>query len=152
MNHLHYMTRALADATAAFAAGQRPVAALVVRDDRILGSGLNTVSSDHDPTAHAEVAAVREACRALATADLSGATLYTTLEPCPMCLWTLLQARIGRLVMGARNADLGRTDIGDYSVERLLALTRQPLEVVTGVLAPECTALRRRWMDGERPA
>ena len=147
VDHLHYMQRAFEDARQAYAAGNRPVAALIVRDDVIISAGRNTVYAEHDPSAHAEVAAIRVACRKLDTLDLSGATLYSTLEPCPMCLWMILETKIARVVLGARHAALKRADIGDYSVETFLALTRRPLEVVTGVLEQPCVDLRLQWMQ-----
>lgn len=140
------MQLAFEDARRAYAEGNRPVAALIVRDDAIIGSGRNTVYADRDPSAHAEVAAIRVACHKLDTLDLAGATLYSTLEPCPMCLWMILEAKIARLVLGARHAALKRTDTGDYSVESFLALTRRRLEVVTGVLEQPCVDLRLQWM------
>ena len=146
MNDQDYMQLAFEDARQAYAAGNRPVAALIVRDDAIISSGRNTAYTDRDPSAHAEVAAIRVACRKLDTLELSGATLYSTLEPCPMCLWMILEAKIARLVLGARHAALKRTDTGDYSVETFLALTRRPLEIVTGVLEQECVDLRLKWM------
>ena len=146
MDDQQYMRLAFEDANEAYAAGNRPVAALIVRDGGIIGSGRNTVYGDRDPSAHAEVAAIRAACRKLDTLELAGATLYSTLEPCPMCLWLILEAKIARVVLGARHAALKRTDIGDYSVETFLALTRRPLEIVTGVLEQECVDLRLRWM------
>ena len=144
------MQLAFDDARLAYAAGNRPVAAVIVRDDAILASGRNTVYADHDPSAHAEVAAIRAACRDLKTLDLAGATLYSTLEPCPMCLWMILESKIERLVLGARHAALKRTDTGDYSVETFLALTRRRLDVVTGVLEQECVDLRLQWMREQR--
>ncbi len=147
MNHQDYMQIAFADARRAYAAGNRPVASIIVRDDAIIGSGRNSVYADRDPSAHAEVAAIRAACRKLDTLELAGATLYSTLEPCPMCLWMILEAKIGRVVLGARHAALKRQDTGDYSVETFLALTRRPLEIVTGVLEHECVDLRLRWMQ-----
>ena len=146
MDHSHYMQLAFADARKAYAAGNRPVAALIVRDDKIIASGLNTVYADRDPSAHAEVAAIRAACGKLDTLEVAGATLYCTLEPCPMCLWMILEAKIVRLVLGARHGALKRLDTGDYSVETFLALTRRPLELVTGVLEQECVDLRLQWM------
>ena len=151
MDHLHYMQLAFEDARRAYAAGNRPVAALIVRDDAIIGRGCNTVYADHDPSAHAEVAAIRVACRDLKTLELTGATLYCTLEPCPMCLWMILESKIGRLVLGARHAALKRTDTGDYSVETFLALTRRRLDLVTGLLEQECVDLRLKWMREQQP-
>lgn len=146
MDHQHYMQLAYDDAREAYAAGNRPVAAVIVRNCAIIAAGRNTINADRDPSAHAEVAAIRVACRKLDTLDLAGATLYSTLEPCPMCLWMILEAKIERLVLGARHAALKRTDTGDYSVETFLAMTRRPLDVVTGVLEQQCVDLRLQWM------
>ena len=140
-----FMRLALAEAAKAEAAGNVPVGSLIVRDGDVLGVGQNRSTSDNDPTAHAEVDAVRDACAKLATTDLSGATCYTTMEPCPMCCWALQEAGVARLVLGARHAGMGRTDYGDYSVEALLALTRRNIDLATGVLEPECEAIRRNW-------
>ena len=147
MDDHHYMQLALEDARAAYAAGNRPVAALIVRDGNIIGTGRNTVYADCDPSAHAEVAAIRAACRKFETLELTGATLYSSLEPCPMCLWMMLEAKISRLVLGARHANIKRQDIGAYSVEKFLDLTQRPLELVTGVLEQECTDLRLKWLS-----
>lgn len=146
MDHHYYMQLALDDAHSAYAAGNRPVAALIVRDGNIIATGRNTVYADRDPSAHAEVAAIRFACRKLDTLELTGATLYSSLEPCPMCLWMMLEAKISRLVLGARHAGIKRQDTGEYSVEKFLELTRRPLELVSGVLEQECTELRLKWM------
>ena len=152
MDHQHYMQLAFEDARAAYAAGNRPVAAVIVRDGEIISTGRNTIYADRDPSAHAEVAAIRVACRKFDTLDLSGATLYSTLEPCPMCLWLILEAKIGRLVLGARHAALKRLDTGDYSVETFLKLTRRPLDLVTGVMEQQCTDLRLQWMKQQKAA
>ncbi len=152
MDPLQYMELAFEDARAAYAAGNRPVAALIVRDGEILARGRNTIYGDRDPSAHAEVAAIRAACRKLDTLELAGATLYCTLEPCPMCLWMMLEAKIERLVLGARHAALKRLDTGDYSVETFLALTRRRLDVVTGVLEQQCVDLRLQWMREQAAA
>jgi tRNA(adenine34) deaminase len=146
MDHVQYMQLALEQARRAYAAGNRPVGSVIVRDGAVISHGLNTVAADRDPSAHAEIAALRAACRQLDTLTLPAATLYTTLEPCPMCLWAILETRVSRLVMGARHAALGRTDIGDYTVERFLGWTKRPLEIVTGVLEAECVELRLKWM------
>ena len=150
MDHVQYMQLTLEHAHRAYAAGSRPVGSVIVRDGAVIGEGLNTVAADRDPSAHAEIAALRAACRKLDTLTLPGATLYSSLEPCPMCLWAILETGIARLVMGARHAALGRKDVGDYSVERFLALTKRQLEVVTGVLEAECTELRLKWMREQK--
>lgn len=146
MDHVQYMQLAFEHARGAYAAGDRPIGAVIVRDGAIIGEGTNTAAADRDPSAHAEITALRAACRRLDTLLLPDATLYTTLEPCPMCLWAILETRISRLVIGARHAALGRTDIGDYTVERFLGWTGRPLEIVTGVLEAECVDLRLKWM------
>ena len=150
--HLQYMAQALEQARAAGARGDRPVASIIVRGGEILGEGQNTMYSDFDPSAHAEIAAIRRACGRLKTVDLSGATLYSTLEPCPMCFWAMQEAKIGRLVLGGRYAGIGRTDLGRYTVESFLEFTGRTLEVVTGVLASECEAVRLEWMKARTPA
>lgn len=100
---LEPMRRALALARAAADAGELPVGAIVMKGGRVVGEGANRSETDHDPTAHAEVVALRAAAAALRDWRLEGATLYVTLEPCPMCLGAVLQTRIGRVVYGADN-------------------------------------------------
>lgn len=126
-------------------AGNLPCGALLVRDDRIVSQGMNTVNSTKDPTAHAEVMAIRNAAHTLGTIDLAGTTLYATMEPCPMCLWSILLARIERLVLGARHDRNLRPDLGAYTVETFLRLTGRPLDLITGVLERECEAPFRAW-------
>jgi len=144
-DHQQYMKLALDRARAAGEKGNRPVASLIVRDGKILGAGENTMFTDFDPSAHAEIAAIREACASLRTIDLSGSTLYSTLEPCPMCFWAMQEARIGTLVLGGRYAGIGRTDMGRYTVESFMDFTGRSFEVVTGVLRHECEQVRLDW-------
>lgn len=145
-DHADYMRLAMEQAGEAARRGNRPVASIIVRDDRIIGVGQNTMFTDHDPSGHAEVAAIRQACSRFETVDLSGSTLYSTLEPCPMCFWCMQEAKIGRLVLGGRYAGIGRTDIGRYTIESIQEFTGRKLEVITGVLQQECEALRIEWM------
>ena len=146
-DHAYYMGLALEQARESLRNGNRGVAAIIVRDGEILGEGQNTIYTDLDPSAHAEVAAIRRACAKLKTLDLSGSTLYSTLEPCPMCFWCMQEAKIGRLVLGGRYAGIGRTDVGRYSVESFLEFTGRKLELTTGLLQQECEAVRKAWMD-----
>lgn len=139
------MDAVLARCDEALARGDCPVASVIVRDGRIVGEGQNRVATGSDATRHAEVEAIRDASRRLATADLAGATLYSAMEPCPMCCWAIREARIARVVLGARHAGMRRTDYGAYSIETLLALTNASFELVTGVRVAECEAMRRRW-------
>lgn len=150
-DHAHYMGLALEQSREAARKGNRPVASLIVHDGAIIGAGQNTMFSDFDPSAHAEVAALREACGKLKTLDLSGGTLYSTLEPCPMCLWAMQEAKISRLVLGGRYAGIGRFDMGRYTVESFLEFTGRKLEIVTGVLQRECEAVRIEWMKARKP-
>ncbi len=98
---LRFMQRALELASCAEAEGEVPVGALVVKEGEIIGEGWNCPIGDHDPTAHAEIMALRSAGRQVANYRLSGATLYVTLEPCPMCASAIIHARIARLVFAA---------------------------------------------------
>lgn len=102
-----WMDAALALAREASAAGEVPVGAVVVRDGRIIGSGRNQPIGSHDPSAHAEIGALRDAASNVGNYRLPGATLYATLEPCAMCAGAAVQARIGRLVFGAPDPRAG---------------------------------------------
>ena len=143
--HDHFMGRAMALATQAMNEGNRPAGAVIVRDGRAIGEGRNLVNTTHDSTAHGEIVAIRTTMADLKTTDLAGSTLYSSMEPCPMCCWAIIDAKISRLVLGCRHAALGRRDIGTYSVEALVAMTGRTLEIVTGIRAHECEALRRSW-------
>ena len=90
-----------------------PFGAIVVRDGQILGRGWNRVTSTNDPTAHAEIVAIREACVELGTFHLTGATIYASCEPCPMCLCAILWARVDRLVYGASRHDAAAAGFDD---------------------------------------
>ena len=143
--HETFMDRAMELATQAMNEGNRPAGCVIVKDGKIVGEGRNRVITETDPTAHGEVVAIRRTALNLGTVDLSGCTLYTSMEPCPMCCWAMIDSKIRRLVLGCRHAALGRKDIGTYSVETFVALTARPLEIITGVRAAECEALRRSW-------
>jgi tRNA(Arg) A34 adenosine deaminase TadA len=127
------------------AEGNIPVGSVIARGAEVLGTGRNRVMTDGSPLKHAEIVAIEAACRATGSVDLSAATLYTSLEPCPMCCWAIHVAGIRRLVLGGRHATAGSTHVGDYSVEKLLALTRQDMELIIGVRQNECEHLIRSW-------
>ena len=133
------MGEALALARAAAARGEVPVGAVVVRDGAIVGRGGNAPIAHNDPTAHAEIAALRDAARALGNYRLAGCTLYTTLEPCAMCAGAMLHARIARVVFGARDPKTGAAG----SVIDLFAEPRlnHHAAVTGGVRDAECAAL-----------
>lgn len=134
-----FMAEALALARAAQARGEVPVGAVVVRGGAIVGRGGNAPIAASDPTAHAEIAALREAGRALGNYRLPGCTLYVTIEPCAMCAGAILHARIGRLVYGARDPKTGACG----SVVDLFAEPRLNHHATAegGVLADECGKL-----------
>lgn len=144
-DHNHFMDVALEESRKAGEAGNKAVGAVVVKEGAIIGKGYNTVDSATDPTNHAEIVAIREACQSLGSNALGGCTLYTAMEPCPMCLWAIHLAGIERLILGARHAAMGRTDLGTYSVETLMAMTAQSIDLVTGVRGQECQDPRREW-------
>ena len=131
-----FMAEALALARAAQQRGEVPVGAIVVKDGAIVGRGGNAPIAANDPTAHAEIAALRDAARALGNYRLPGCALYVTLEPCAMCVGAILHARISRLVYGARDPKTGACG----SVVDLFAEPRLNHHATAhgGVLADEC--------------
>ena len=143
-----YMLAALEQARAAQDAGEVPVGAVVVKDGEIIGRGFNAPISRHDPTGHAEIAALRDAAARLGNYRLPGCTLYVTLEPCAMCVGAILHGRIARLVYGAADPKTGACG----SVIDLIAETRlnHHTTVTTGVMAQECAALLRDFFAAKR--
>jgi tRNA(adenine34) deaminase len=134
-----WMREALAGAADSAAVGDVPVGAVVIQNDRILGRGANRTVRDQDPTAHAEVLAIREASRALGRWRLDDCTLVVTLEPCAMCAGAIVLARMARVVFGAWDEKAGMGgSVGDLL--RHPRLNHRP-EVVAGVLADDCAAL-----------
>lgn len=135
MDHERWMREALCEAQAAGAAGEVPVGAVVVWDERIIGRGRNRKEALADPTAHAEIQALREAGAARGGWRLSGATLYCTLEPCCMCAGALVNARVERLVYAVRDPKTGAAG-SVYDLVRSPWLNHK-LEVLSGVLAAQ---------------
>ncbi len=140
-----YMDLALRHAEDAFARGDWPVGAVLVRDGAVLGTGQNRQNTRADVTWHAELDAMRAATQQHGADRVVGSTVYSTMEPCPMCAGALKLFGIARLVLGARHAALRRTDVGDYSIETFCRLTGYDLALTSGVREAECLALRRRW-------
>ena len=132
-----YMRVALQLAEKAAENGEVPVGALVVFQGEIIGTGVNSRESDHDPTAHAEIVAMREAGRRLRSWRLDGCSLYVTLEPCPMCAGAMVNARIERLVFGAEDPKAGAiTSLFNLADDQ--RLNHRIGEISGGVLAEQC--------------
>lgn len=142
----HFMRLALAAAHEAARQGSTAVAAVIARGDEVLAVAGAAQSRTGNPTRHAELEAIDQACARVGREALVGATLYSTMEPCPMCAWAIHLTGITRVVLGARYHDVGRTDLHGYSVEALMRLSGGSLQVDSGVLLEDCVAFRRDWM------
>jgi tRNA(adenine34) deaminase len=144
------MRQALAEAAKARAAGEVPVGAVVVIDDEIVAAGYNQPISSHDPTAHAEIVALRAAAAAVGNYRLTGATLYVTVEPCLMCVGAMVHARIGLVVFGAPEPKAGA--IQSMTSAHQLAGLNHRLEVMGGVLEEESRAQLQAFFQSRRAA
>jgi tRNA(adenine34) deaminase len=145
----NWMRRALALAARAEAEGEVPVGAVVVRNEQVLGEGWNQPVALRDPTGHAEILALRNAARRVGDYRLGGATLYVTLEPCPMCAAAIAHARIARLVFGAWDPRQGAAG----SAFNLVAAPElnHRVDSFGGVLSEECGAVLKRFFAARRP-
>lgn len=119
-----WLARAIELARSNVDEGGGPFGAVITKNDALLAQGINRVTRDNDPSAHAEVQAVREACRRLGTFELAGATLYTSCEPCPMCMATALWARLDRVVYAADRDDAARGGFDDGTFYELFSKPR----------------------------
>ena len=139
---------ALDQAAIAEREGDVPVGALVVRGSEVLSRASNRTLRDHDPTAHAEILAIRDAARVVGSSRLEGCTLYATLEPCAMCAGAVVLARLDRLVFGAWDEKAGMVgSVGDVVRHPKLNHTA---EVLGGVRAEECGALLQKFFEAKR--
>lgn len=149
LRHRHWMAQAMALAAAAGDAGDVPVGAVVVDEgNRLVAEGANRREQDGDPTAHAEVLALRAAGRALGSWHLGECTLYVTLEPCPMCAGAIVLSRLGTLVYGAADPKAG-------AIRSVLNLPASPAanhrpQVVAGILAEPCRQQLQQWFAQRR--
>jgi guanine deaminase len=144
-----FMRRAIELATknVRIAAGG-PFAAVIVRDGRVVGEGVNTVTRTNDPTAHGEVNAIRTACRALATFVLKGCEIYTSCEPCPMCLAAIYWARIDAIYYGNTSADAARVNFNDAFLYREIALPHEVRTIPSErLLGEEAWESFQAWRD-----
>ena len=141
------MSLAIAACRIGLRLGQSPFGAAIVKDGRIVAEAHNTVRLDNDPTAHAEVNAIRLATKVLGTFDLTGCILYSTCEPCPMCLAATHWSRVERLVFGASIGDAQVAGFREMpiSAEAMVKMGESPLRVEGGFRAEECKALFEEW-------
>jgi guanine deaminase len=145
----YFMSLAIEKARDGIAAGQSPFGAIIVRDGAVVAATHNSVWRDTDPTAHAEVNCIRRAAKELKVIDLSGCEMYSTCEPCPMCLAAIHWSKIDRVVFGATIADAADAGFCELRVDaRVLAeMGRSPLKVESGLLREECAELFARWRE-----
>lgn len=141
--HAAHMRCALGLAQQAMQRGDWPVAAVIARGASMLATGQGRQVSSADCLAHAETDALTQA--RMAGRDVAGATLYCTMEPCPMCAWALYLSGIRHVVLGARHADLGRVDLGRYTLETFIEMLGMKMQLTLGVEHEACLKLRRDW-------
>lgn len=150
MGHEDFMRQAIELAVENIKNGGGPFGAVIVKDGEVVATGANRVTANNDPTAHAEVSAIRAACTKLGTFDLSGCVIYTSCEPCPMCLGAIYWAHIDKIYYGANQYDAARIDFDDSFIYRELELTpdkrNKPVE---NILHDEALAPFRAWQEKE---
>ncbi|RPJ73861.1 MAG: tRNA adenosine(34) deaminase TadA [Acidobacteria bacterium] len=142
------MRLALEQARHGLAAGEVPVGAVVVLEQRVVGAGFNQPIGGHDPTAHAEIVALRAAARAVGNYRLTGATLYVTVEPCLMCVGAMVHARVGTLVYGAAEPKSGAI-VSAFAAHELPGLNHR-MTVLGGMLEDECREVIQQFFRDRR--
>ena len=146
--HDSFMRLAIAEAARAAAIGEVPVGAVVALNGQVIGAGHNQPISTHDPTAHAEIVALRAAAAAVGNYRLGGATLYVTVEPCMMCVGAMVHARIGTVVFGTAEPKAGALESTQRAHEH--SALNHRLVVVSGVLAAECRDMMQVFFEERR--
>ena len=148
MRNDDFMRQAIALAVENIKNGGGPFGAVIVKDGQVVATGVNRVTANNDPTAHAEVSAIRAACTKLGTFDLSGCVIYSSCEPCPMCLGAIYWAHIDKVYYGANQLDAAAVDFDDSFIYRELELEpakrRMPVE---NILRDEALAPFRAWTE-----
>jgi tRNA(adenine34) deaminase len=147
---ISFMREALREAERAGESGEVPVGAVVVQGSEVVGRGRNQPITENDPTAHAEVVALRDAARTLGNYRLTGVRLYVTIEPCLMCVGAMVHARVGTLLFGTREPKAGAVVSSQQALEHP-ALNHR-VEVVEGILADESRDLLQRFFQARRAA
>jgi tRNA(adenine34) deaminase len=148
MSHEPFMSLALEEARKAQAAGEVPVGAVVVLGGEVIGAGFNQPISSRDPTAHAEIVALRGAAARVGNYRLTGSTLYVTVEPCLMCVGAMVHARVGTVVFGAAEPKAGAI-VSMTSAHELAGLNHR-LQVIGGVLEQECRDIMQAFFKSRR--
>jgi tRNA(adenine34) deaminase len=148
MTHEEGMRLALAEAARAAALGEVPIGAVVVVDERVVGAGCNRPISAIDPTAHAEIDALRAAAQSVGNYRLTGATLYVTVEPCMMCVGAIVHARMGLVVFGAPEPKAGAL-VSTIRAHESPGLNHR-FDIVAGVLEDECRAIMQHFFRSRR--
>lgn len=148
MEDSHYMELALLEAREAYDLGEIPIGAVLVWEGKVIASAHNMRETWQDATAHAEVIVIREACRKLGRWRLTGATLYVTIEPCPMCAGALVMSRVSRLVYGSSDYKAGAVE-SVFNIVQNKALNHS-MEVTSGVMADECAGIMKEFFRMRR--
>lgn len=147
MKHSEYMAFALDEAKTALSLGEAPIGCIIVKDGKIIARGHNTRETEHTALGHAELSAIAEACRVLGSWRLSGCSLYVTMEPCPMCMGAILNARVDRVVFGAYDFKAGCCgSLADFNA---MGFNHQA-EVLGGIREEECRALLTQFFGSLR--
>ena len=150
MRNEDFMRQAIELAVENIKNGGGPFGAVIVKDGAVVATGANRVTANNDPTAHAEVCAIRAACTKLGTFDLSGCVIYTSCEPCPMCLGAIYWAHIDKIYYGANQLDAASVDFDDSFIYRELELTpNKRNKPVENILHDEAQAPFRAWQEKE---
>lgn len=148
MNKEDFMRKAIELSIENVKNGGGPFGAVIVKDGEIVATGVNRVTANHDPTAHAEVSAIRAACQKLGTFDLSGCEIYTSCEPCPMCLGAIYWAHLDKIYYGNNKTDAARIGFDDSFIYDELALERKNRNKAMEELLPdEAIAAFRAWEE-----
>lgn len=137
MNKDYFMRKAIALAVENVKNGGGPFGAVIVRDNTVVATGVNRVTANNDPTAHAEVSAIRAACSMLGTFNLSGCVIYTSCEPCPMCLGAIYWAHLDKIYYGANKDDAAAANFDDSFIYKELAVPKSRRRVAIEELLPE---------------
>ncbi|HSV75949.1 MAG TPA: nucleoside deaminase [Bacteroidales bacterium] len=150
MDDQSFLKEAIAMAAANVERGGGPFGALIVKDGEVVGRGVNQVTKTNDPTAHAEVVAIRETCRNLGQFKLDGCVLYTSCEPCPMCLGAIYWAHISRIVYAAGKTDAAKAGFDDSFIYEQFAVGPQERSIpAKGISLKEAAEPFQRWQNLE---